>query len=366
MYNDARRDVQRVFISWHRIFPGTRDDLSKILLAVMGSPDVRQIDGLGGAHPLTSKAAIVGPSTLPGVDVDYLFAQVVVDKPVVDFNQNCGNILAGIGPFAIEKGLVRAEDPVTRVTILMVNSGKRAVARIQTPGGVVRYTGNAKLDGVPGTASPVMLDFLDTAGATCGKLLPTGNSVDIVDGVSVTCVDNGMPVVVLRAEDVDRTGYESRDALDLDRELKDRLESIRLQVGPRMNLGDVSAKTVPKMTIVAKPRNGGCVCTRTFVPHTCHASIGVLGAVSVATACLLPDTPAAAVSRLPDGDVKPVVVEHPSGVVAVELEVSEENGADLLRPILVASNNPQAVRGKCFYPANLRIGHVILMRPIEA
>jgi 4-oxalomesaconate tautomerase len=306
--------------------PRNRHDLSNILLAVMGSPDVRQIDGLGGAHPLTSKAAMVGPSTQSGVDVDYLFAQVVVDKPVVDFNQNCGNILAGIGPFAIEKGLVRAEDPVTQVTILMVNSGKRAVATIQTPGGVVRYTGKAKLDGVPGTAAPVMLDFLDTAGAICGKLLPTGNTVDVVDGVSVTCVDNGMPVVVLRAEDVDRTGYESRDALDQDWELKDRLENIRLQVGPRMNLGDVSAKTVPKMTIVAKPRNGGSVSTRTFVPHTCHASIGVLGAVSVASACLFPETPAAAVSMLPDGDVKLVAVEHPSGIVAVELEVSEDNG----------------------------------------
>lgn len=306
--------------------PRNRDNLSKILLAVMGSPDVRQIDGIGGSHPLTSKVAMVAPSKQPDIDVDYLFAQIVVDKPVVDFNQNCGNILAGIGPFAIEKGLVPAKDPVTRVTILMVNSGKLAVATIQTPGGVVRYTGKARLDGVPGTASPVMLDFLDTAGAICGTLLPTGNTVDVVDGVPVTCIDNGMPVVVLRAEDLGRTGYESCDALDQDRELKDRLESIRQQVGPRMNLGDVTAKAVPKMTIVAKPRNEGSICTRTFVPHRCHASIGVLGAVSVASACLLPDSPAAAVSTLPDGDVKPISVEHPSGAVAVELEVREQNG----------------------------------------
>jgi len=307
--------------------PRNRDDLSNILLAVMGSPDVRQIDGIGGSHPLTSKVALVSPSGRPDIDVDYLFAQVVVDKPIVDFNQNCGNILAGIGFFAIEKGLVGATDPVTRVTILMVNSGKRAVATIQTPGGVIRYTGEARLDGVPGTAAPVMLDFLDTAGAICGSLLPTGNTVDVVDGIPVTCIDNGMPVVVLRAEDLDRTGYESRDALDQDEELKGRLESIRRRVGPLMNLGDVAAKTVPKMSMVAQPRDGGSICTRTFVPSTCHASIGVLGAVSVASACLFPNSPAAAVSTLPDGDVKPIMVEHPSGAVAVEIEVKEENGA---------------------------------------
>jgi len=331
--------------------PRNRNALTDILLAVMGSPDVRQIDGIGGSHPLASKVALVSSSEKPGIDIDYLFAQVVVDKPVVDFNQNCGNILAGIGYFAIEKGLVPATDPVTRVTILMVNSGKRAVATIETPKGVVRYSGDARLDGVPGTAAPVMLDFLDTAGAICSALLPTGNTTDIIDGIPVTCIDNGMPVVILRAKDLDRTGYESRDALDRDEELKRRLESIRRQVGPRMNLGDVSAKTVPKMTLVSKPRSGGSVCTRTFVPHTCHATIGVLGAVSVASACLFPDSPAAAVSRLPDGDVKLISVEHPSGAVAVEIEVKAEKGAvTLLRSSLLRTAR-KLFEGKVFIPA---------------
>src|SRR5579864_5302571 len=233
--------------------PATRD---RVLLAVMGSPDPRQIDGIGGADPLTSNVAIVSRSTRTDADVDYLFAQVVVNEARVDYGQNCGNILAGVGPFAIERGLVDARQDSTQVAIHMVNTGQIAVASVSTPGGRVMYEGEARIDGVPGTAAAIPLEFRDTAGSTCGALLPTGRLTDTVDGVDVTCIDNGMPLVLIRARDLDRTGYETREQLDADDELKARIEAIRLAVGPMMNLRDVGQRTVPKMCLVAEPRNG--------------------------------------------------------------------------------------------------------------
>ncbi|RVT40127.1 4-oxalomesaconate tautomerase [Sphingobium algorifonticola] len=293
------------------------------LLRVMGSPDERQIDGMGGADPLTSKVAVVSKSAREGVDVDYLFLQVFVDKPLVSDSQNCGNILAGVGPFAIERGLVSAQDGETRVTIFMENTGQIAVATVRTPGGIVRYTGDARIDGVPGTAAPVPLAFRDTAGSSCGALLPTGNAVDIVNGVPVTLIDNGMPCVVMKAVDVGVTGYESRDDLDADVDLKTRIEAIRLAVGARMNLGDVTEKSVPKMMLVAPPRHGGSVTVRSFIPHRAHASIGVLGAVSVATACLIAGSPAAEVAAVPPGHRKTMSVEHPTGETTCVMELDD-------------------------------------------
>ena len=291
-----------------------------VLLAAMGSPDSRQIDGMGGAHPLTSKVAVIGPSARDDADIDYLFLQVVVDKAEVSDTQNCGNILAGVGPFAIEQGLVQAQDDTTLVRIHMVNTGAISIARVQTPDGIVEYAGDARIDGVPGTAAPVMLEFLDIAGSSCGALLPTGNVVDEIDGVYVTCIDNGMPVVVMRASDFDKTGYESPEELENDAVLKARVESIRIQVAGLMNLGDVSNKTVPKMSLVAPARHGGVITTRTFIPHRVHEAIGVLGAVSVATACLLPGSIAQKVSKLDVGAGEiSLDVEHPTGFFTVEL-----------------------------------------------
>jgi 4-oxalomesaconate tautomerase len=303
----------------------TRD---RVLLAVMGSPDPRQIDGVGGADPLTSKVAIVSASTRPGIDVDYLFCQVWVDKAEVSTQQNCGNILAGVAPFAIEQGLVPAAGPETRVRIFMVNSSQTVVATVQTAGGRPRYDGDAAIDGVPGTAAPIPLSFAGTAGSTCGALLPTGRAVDVVHGVRVTCIDNGMPVVVMRAGDLGRTGYESRDALDGDSELKARIEAIRLAVGPLMNLGDVADKTVPKMILVAPPRDGGAIATRSFIPHRCHATIGVFAALSVATACLLPEGPAREVATVPSGRSRRILVEHPTGASPILLTVDQRDGQD--------------------------------------
>ena len=304
--------------------PADAAERDALLLRAMGSPDPRQIDGMGGGDPLTSKVAIVSRSDRPGIDVDYLFLQVFVDQPRVSDAQNCGNMLAGVGPFAIERGLVAAQEGETRVSIRQVNSDQVAVARIATPGGRVSYEGEARIDGVPGTAAPVPLEFRDTAGSTCGALLPTGRTSDMIDGIACTLIDNGMPCVVLAAADAGATGYEDRETLDADLALKARLESIRLQAGPMMNLGDVAASSVPKMMLVAPPRNGGAVTVRSFIPHRAHASVGVLGAVSVATACLLDGSPAAAVAQVPLGPRKALSVEHPTGETTCLLETDAQ------------------------------------------
>ncbi|RVU05394.1 4-oxalomesaconate tautomerase [Novosphingobium umbonatum] len=306
--------------------PADKDTRDAFLLGVMGSPDAVQIDGMGAADPLTSKVAVVSKSEREGIDVDYLFLQVFVDQPIVTDAQNCGNILAGVGPFAIERGLVTPTGDETSVAIFMENTGQVAVATVQTPGGKVSYTGDAKIDGVPGSHAPVPLEFRDTAGSSCGALLPSGNTVDEVHGVRVTLIDNGMPCVVFKAEDVGITGYEDRDWLDANTELKARIEAIRLAVGEKMNLGDVKEKSVPKMMLVAPPKNGGAVTVRSFIPHRAHATIGVLGAVSVATACLLEGSPAAEVAQIPAGARKTLSVEHPTGEMTCVLE-TDESGA---------------------------------------
>ena len=294
--------------------PAARD---AFLLRVMGSPDSRQIDGMGGGDPLTSKVAVVRASDRPRVDVDYLFLQVFVDRAQVSDAQNCGNILAGVGPFAIERGLVASQDGETPVTIHMENTGQVAVARVQTPGGQVTYQGNARIDGVPATAAPIPIEFRDTAGATCGALLPTGRARDVVDGIDVTMIDNGMPVVLLRAGDLGLAGDESPEALEQNAALCARLEAIRLACGPQMRLGDVTDKTVPKVTLIAPPRAGGAIATRTFIPHRCHKAIGVLGAVSVATACLIPESVADGIAKPGEGRERALSIEHPSGEMTV-------------------------------------------------
>jgi 4-oxalomesaconate tautomerase len=289
---------------------------------------------MGGADPLTSKVAVVSKSVREGIDVEYLFLQVFVEQAIVSDAQNCGNILAGVGPFAIERGLVAATGDETQVRIFMANTGQVAVATVRTRGGTVTYAGESRIDGVPGTHAPVPLEFRNTAGSSCGALLPTGNPADVVETVRVTLIDNGMPCVVMKASDLGVTGYEDRHNLDANIELKARIEAIRLQVGPLMNLGDVKEKSVPKMMLVAPPRAGGAICVRSFIPHRAHASIGVLGAVSVATACLIPDSVAAAVSVLPSGRRKTVSVEHPTGEMSCVLEIDDDGAvasAALLR-----------------------------------
>ncbi|HLV82151.1 MAG TPA: 4-oxalomesaconate tautomerase [Devosia sp.] len=301
--------------------PTSRDAL---LLAIMGSPDPRQIDGIGGADPLTSKVAILSPSTRPDADIDYLFLQVFVDQALVSGAQGCGNILAGVGPAAIERGLVPVAGDITPVRIHMVNSGEVAVAQIQTPNGRVNYAGDARIDGVPGTHAAIPLLFQNIAGAMCGALLPTGRASDVIDGVNCTLIDNGMPCVIMRASDFGLSGQETREAIEADTALKARIEAIRLAVGPLMNLGDVREASVPKMTLVSPAVAGGAINTRSFIPHRVHASVGVLAAVTVATACLIEGSVARPLSVIPaDGRFQ---IEHPTGAMEVFLEMAEDGG----------------------------------------
>jgi 4-oxalomesaconate tautomerase len=306
--------------------PSEIEERDAFLLRVMGSPDPRQVDGMGGADPLTSKVAVIRRSERQEVDVEYLFLQVFVDRPVVTDAQNCGNILAGVAPFAIERGLVAARDGETPVTIYMENTDQIAQTVVQTPAGKVIYEGNASIDGVPGTAAPLPIEFKDTAGSTCGALLPTGNAVDTVKGVEVTMIDNGMPCVVVRASDMGISGDETPEEMDSNVVLRERLEAIRLACGPLMTLGDVADKSVPKMTMVSPAAHGGAISTRTFIPHRCHKAIGVLGAVSVATACLIEGSPAFAIAARGSGSRRTLPIEHPTGEMTVVATLDDTGG----------------------------------------
>jgi 4-oxalomesaconate tautomerase len=333
--------------------PRERAARDRVLLAAMGSPDARQIDGVGGAHPLTSKVAVVGPSSRPDADVDYLFLQVVVDKAEVSDSQNCGNILAGVGPWAIEQGLLRSAGAVTPVRIHMVNTASIAVAHVPTPGGAVDYEGEARIDGVPGTAAGISIDFLDVAGSSCGALFPTGAPLDVIEGIEVTCIDNGMPVVLMRAADLGKTGTETPEELEADAALTARIEKIRLAAGPRMNLGDVTRKTVPKMCLVSPARHGGAVDTRTFIPHRVHEAIGVLGAVSVATACVAPGSVTASVARLSGGGgALQLDIEHPTGFFTVDMDVTLDGANVTVNRSALLRTARKLMQGEVFVPGH--------------
>lgn len=317
--------------------PSNVDDRNDVLRRVMGSPDKRQIDGIGGAHPLTSKVAIVGPTDRSDADLTYLFLQVGVDDTVVTDRQNCGNLLAGVGPFALERGLINADRGANEVSIriLMCNTNTVVKARLSIRDGMPLYEGSTTVSGVPGSASAIHLDFEDLAGSTCGSLLPTGNAIDTINKIECTLIDNGMPVVVIRASDVGVLGSESCTELEADVELRESIEAIRLKAGHLMNLGDVANTTIPKVTLVSTPDEGGNIATRTFIPHRCHDAIGVLGAVSVATAALLPGSTAETVTLDPAGAT--VRLEHPTGFLdaGIELAANQSGHMDVRRAGIV-------------------------------
>ena len=299
--------------------PELRD---RVLLAVMGSPHIRQIDGIGGGDSLTSKVVIVGRSSRPGIDLEYLFAQVAVGKGAVDTAPNCGNMLAGVGPFAITRGLVQAQDPVTSIRIYNRNTGKIIEAVVQTPAGAVTYDGDARVDGVPGTGAPIVLNFLDAAGAKTGKLLPTGHAIDVIDGIEVSCVDLASPLVFVRAADLGKTGYESKRELDADPALIARIEPLRREAALRMGMGDVTGKVLPKFAIVAPAGASGTLAARYFVPWNCHSAFAVTGALCLGAAARIPGTVVYEVARQDDPGT--VVIEHPAG--SLETRMSTRNG----------------------------------------
>lgn len=342
---------------------------NKVLLATMGSPDKRQIDGLGGAHPLTSKVGILRASTSPEVDVEFLFAQLQPDSDVVETKANCGNMLAAVVPAAIEMGLIEPKADETTVRVLTRNTGMLCDITVQTPvteqGRRVIYDGDARIDGVPGTSAPVTINFLDTAGSICSGLLPTGNVVDTITvqpgpnddfdsfSLDVTCIDNGMPLVIFKAADLGCTAYETTAELNANNKLKAKLEALRLQISKVMGLGDVSARNYPKMTLVSEPKSGGSINTRCFIPHVCHEAIGVLAAVTVGTACVLEGSVANKLATLPKGERKAVSIEHPSGEFTVELELAKDDPqkvtrAALLRTARLIMRGDVMIPGKVF------------------
>ncbi|MCJ9427762.1 4-oxalomesaconate tautomerase [Kordiimonas marina] len=333
--------------------PADADRRNQVLLAAMGSPDKRQINGVGGAHPLTSKVAVVSASEEDGIDVEYLFLQVVVDKPEVSDGQNCGNMLAGVGPWAIENGLVTAVEGTTPVTIKMVNTGSVATAHVPVKDGQVVYEGDCFISGVPTPAAPIPIDFADVAGASCGALLPTGNVIDTFEGVEVTCIDNGMPVVVLRAEDFGLEGTESPAELEANDALRQKVEAIRLKAGVAMNLGDVTHATVPKMSLVSRPQQGGFLNSRTFIPHRVHDAIGVLGAVSVASAAVIEGSvawPLADQSKVGAGGLD---IEHPTGFFSVDVDIRRTDTGYEARKSALIRTAMKLMQGEVFVPAHL-------------
>ena len=311
--------------------PGDPQLRDEVLLAVMGSPHDYQVDGIGGANPLTSKAAIISKSRHAGVDVDYLFAQVLINEKLVDTKPNCGNMLVAVGPFAIESGLVPARHPETTVRIFNVNTQALVDSIVQTPHGKVTYAGDAAIDGVPGTAAPVKLNFRSAVGAVTGKLLPTGRPLDVIDGVDVSCVDMAMPMVLIPAEQLGKTGHESADELDADKALFTRMEAIRRKAGEMMGMGDVSRMVVPKVGLLAAPRKGGTITSRYFVPYSCHRAHAVTGTVCVASACAVPGTVAARIAPLATAPQGVVRIEHPSGMIAIDLDVELDQQPPVIR-----------------------------------
>jgi 4-oxalomesaconate tautomerase len=331
----------------------------RVLLAVMGSPDRRQIDGLGGAHPLTSKAGIVRPGSTAGVDLEFLFAQLQPEADTVDTTPNCGNMLAAVLPFALERGIISAQGETTTARVLTLNTGMQCDITVQTRNGKVRYGGEARIDGVPGSAAPVAIDFLDTAGSVCPALLPTGHVRDtvVVEGsgmeafsINATLIDNGMPMVLVRADDLGRRGDETVAQLNADSELKAKLEALRLQVGPMMGLGDVSTRNYPKMCLLTAPRAGGSIATRCFIPHVCHDAIGVLAAVTVATACVLEGSVAYDLAAVPAGLTATISVEHPTGEFSVELGLDPAHPQNVTRAALLRTAR-LIMRGEVMVPA---------------
>ena len=351
--------------------PGDLATRNRVLLAVMGSPDKRQIDGLGGAHPLTSKVGIVSMGSKPGVALDFLFAQLQPDKDTVDTTPNCGNMLAAVLPFALECGLIQAQGDTTTVRVLTLNTDMQCDVTVQTPmtpsGRQVRYDGDARIDGVPGASAPITINFLDTAGSVCAGLLPTGRVRDRVtvdadpaqglEGftLDVTCIDNGMPLVMLRASDLGCTGQESVAELNADTRLKQRLEALRLKTGQLMGLGDVGKKSFPKMTLVSRPLAGGALNTRSFIPHVCHDAIGVLAAVTVGTACVLDGSVTEGIAVMPSGNPKVVSVEHPTGEFSVELGIDPANPQQVTRAALLRTAR-LIMRGEVMVPSAVWAG----------
>jgi 4-oxalomesaconate tautomerase len=333
--------------------PQNRETLTRVLLAAMGSPDARQIDGIGGAQWLTSKVAMVGPSERDDADLDYLFGQVIVDRGLVDYAPNCGNMTSGVGPFAIEAGMIDARDPETVVRIHNVNTGALIEATVQTPGGHVTYEGDAAIDGAPGTAAPVMLYFSGVVGSITDKLLPAGSARDTFDGIEASCVDVAVPMITMRAADLGKTGYESKAELDADKDLLARLEAIRVQASERMGMGDPTGKVVPKLCLVSEPRSGGAINARYFVPQECHATFPLVGGMCLAATSIIAGAVTSGIARVSDERAQSVMIEHPVGRLETMIEFEGDRAAPKITRVGFVRTARRLMEGEVYIPASV-------------
>src|SRR5262249_20499208 len=336
--------------------PADDELMKRVLLRGMGSPRVRQVEGIGGSDPVTSKVAMVRRSTHPGADVDYLFAQVFVDRALVDTSPPCGNMVTAVGPFAIEQGLVKARDPETIVRIWDVNTQSLIEATVQTPGGEVTYEGDQRISGVNDPASPIVLNLARMAGAKTGKLFPTGKRAEDILGVTVSCVDMAMPCMFLPAAAVGKTGYESKEELDADKALVDRLQALRLIAGERMGLGDVREKVIPKPVLVARAKDGGTVCGRYFMPYTVATAFAVTGGTNMAVTSCIAGTVVHEAASLGKGPVHEVAVEHPQGKMFVRTEIVDRDGKVTVKQASQIRNARKLFEGNVFVPASVWAG----------
>ncbi|NNF81040.1 MAG: 4-oxalomesaconate tautomerase [Rhizobiales bacterium] len=331
--------------------PADRAELERFLLAVLGSPDERQIDGVGGADWLTSKAAMVGPSDRPDADLDYLFGQVIINEARVDFAPNCGNLTSGVGPFAIEAGMIEAGDPETRVRIFNINTNANIEAVIKTPGGKVTYDGDTAIDGVPGTAAPVELFFKDLVGTKTGKLMPTGNPIDLIEGVEVSCFDAAVPMIIARANDMGLTGYETPDEINERQNFFEKLECIRIAGSHMMGMGDPTGSVVPKFCIVSAARHGGAINARYMVPHTCHRTFPLVGGQCLAAACITDRTVLEGLAQVSDAHRQTLAIEHPVGRLETLIEFDGNRAHPNVKGIGFVRTARRLMEGRVFVPA---------------
>ena len=357
-------------IYFHRTdLPRDKDQCDTVLKWVMGAHGApRQIDGLGGADPLTSKIAIISPSKRDDSDIDYKFIQAIVGEDRVDDTPNCGNILSGVGAFSIETGLVKPTGNQARIRVYMTNSGNRCLLKFPLENGQPIYHGDTRIDGVIGSSAAIMCLYQDLEGSACGSLCPTGNQCDEFDNIRVTCIANGMPVICVRAKDFGLNGSETPDQLNANKDLRLQLEAIRLKAGLAMGLGDVSGKAIPKMCLVSRPRHGGTINTQTFIPKQCHKAIGVLGAVSVGTAALLQDSVIRSLASFPynqktDKNLKQMIIEHPSGSFTVELEMSQKGARPMVKQAGLLRTTRMLCRGEVYIPKSVWDGNTESIPP---
>lgn len=333
--------------------PEDRDALSDILISVVGAGNARNIDGLGGGNAVTTKVAMLSHSDDPDADVDYFFAQVAVEKHLVDYAPTCGNILVGVGPAAIEMGLVPVTGDETRVRIRSINTGALVEAIVQTPDGAVRYDGDVAVDGVPGTAAPVALNFMEVVGSCTGKMFPTGQVREKIDGIEVTCIDVAMPMIIGRAADLGISGYESQVRLDENKGLFAKMEALRLEAGKRMGLGDVTESVTPKIGLIAEPRGDGHITARYFMPWTTHPTMAVTGSQCLAACALAPGTVADGLARAVSASPAVMSIEHPMGAMEVTVDFARDEHGLQFRSAGVVRTARLIARGEVMVPAGL-------------